>query len=487
MKNEKSASAGKKAAKENKMGTMPVNKLLISMAIPLMLSNFVQALYNVVDSLFVARITSDEVVYDEAGEIISAGTDALNAIGLAFPVQIIIIALGIGTGVGVGSVLSRSLGEKRGDLADSAAMHGIFLMLLSYLISLSIGLFFARAVIAGQGATGRTLEYGATYLRIICCCSLAVYMEMMLERLLQSTGRTHLSMIPQITGAVINVIMDPILIFGIGPFPKMGVAGAALATVFGQTVATALGLFLNLRFNPDIHLSIRKFRISFSMIRNIYVVGLPAIAMQAVGSIMNFGMNSILLSLSNGAVAVFTVYYKLQSFFFMPLFGLNNAVTSIVAFNFGARNKKRMMNAYKLCLVYSFAMIFIGFLLFELTPRLLLTPFDTKDASLFTIGIPALRIIGVHYLFAWFCIVTGGVFQALGNGIYSLITSLMRQLVVLLPAAWILGKIGGLALVWWSFPIAELMSLTVTAICFLRIYRRVISKIPNDPPTSITA
>ena len=468
----------KKGADENKMGTMPVNKLLISMAIPLMLSNLVQALYNIVDSLFVARITSDEVVLDEMGNVISAGTDALNAVGLAFPVQIIIIALGIGTGVGVGSVLSRSLGEKKFETADSAAMHGIVLMLLSYAISLAIGLFGARAVIVGQGATGRTLEYGTTYLRIVCCCSIAIYMELMLERLLQSTGRTHLSMIPQISGVIVNVIMDPVLIFGIGPFPKMGVAGAALATVFGQTVATVIGLFLNLRFNPDIHLNFAKFRPSWQMIRNIYAVGLPAIAMQAVGSIMNFGMNSILLGLSNGAVAVFTVYYKLQSFFFMPLFGVNNAVTSIVAYNFGARNRKRMMTAYRLSMIYAFLLIFVGFLCFELIPELLLKPFDTKDASLFTIGVPALRVIGVHYLFAWFCIVTGGVFQAMGNGIYSLITSLMRQLVVLLPAAWILGKIGGIHAVWWSFPIAELMSLLVTLICFMRMYKRVISKMP---------
>ena len=468
------------ALQENKMGTMQVNRLLISMAVPLMISNFVQALYNVVDSIFVSRITTDEVVLDGAGQAVSAGTDAISALGLAFPVQMLIIAMCMGTAVGVSSLLSRSLGEGDRHMANSAAMHGIFLMLCSYVISLSIGLFGAHAVIAGQGAVGRQLEYGTSYLRIVCCCSIAVYMEVMLERLLQSTGRTSLSIIPQITGALINLTMDPILIYGLFGAPKMGVRGAALATVFGQTVATIIGLYLNLRKNPDLHLSVREFRLDGQVIKNIYTVGAPAIFLQAAGSIMNFGMNAILLSLHTGAVAVFTVYYKLQSFFFMPIFGLNNALIPIVGYNFGAKKKHRMKEAHRLALIYGFAIIFIGFLLFELAPGQLIRIFDTGDATLYTLGVPALRKIGLHYLFAWYCILTGGVFQAVGNGLYSLITSLSRQLLVLLPAAYILGRIGGVSAVWWSFPIAEVASMALTVFFYLSINRKILEKLPDD-------
>lgn len=464
---------------ENKMGTMPVNRLLISMAVPLMVSNFIQALYNVVDSVFVSRITTNEKVYDSAGEFVSAGTDAISALGLAFPIQIVIIAFGIGTSVGVSSVLSRALGEKNQKLVNDTAMQGIFLMVMSYIISLIIGIFFARMVIAGQGATGRKLEYGETYLRIICCCSLAVYMEIIFERLLQSTGRTSLSIIPQISGAVINLIMDPILIYGLVGAPKMGVAGAALATVFGQTVATIIGLYLNIKKNPDIQFKLKGFKPNFKVIKNIYTVGLPAICLQAVGSVMNFGMNAILLSLNSGAVAVFTVYYKLQSFFFMPLFGLNSSLVPIIGYNYGARHKKRMMKSYRLSLIYGFCLIFIGFLMFEIIPDKLILIFDTGDSALLDIGVPALRKIGIHYLFAWFCILTGGLFQALGNGIYSLINSLSRQLIILLPAAYILGKIGGVEMVWWSFPIAEIGSFTVTLLFFFKIKRDIIDKMED--------
>jgi putative MATE family efflux protein len=301
----------------------------------------------------------------------------------------------------------------------------------------------------------------------------------MLERLLQSTGRTGLSMIPQITGAVINVIMDPILIFGLFGMPKLGVAGAAYATVFGQVAATIIGLYLNIKHNPEINLRLKGFKIDFNMIKLIYIVGAPAILLQAVGSIMNFGMNKILLGLDASAVAVFTVYYKLQSFFFMPLFGLNAALVPIIAYNYGAANRKRIMSVYKFALIFGFMLISIGFLSFEFIPETLLSIFNTGDKSLTTLGVPALRKIGVHYLFAWYCILTGGLFQALGNGVYSLINSLMRQLVVLLPAAFILGKIGGVDLVWWSFPIAEIMSFSVTTFFFFRINKKIIKHIPE--------
>lgn len=462
------------------MGTMPVGKLLVTMSLPLIISNFVQALYNVVDSIFVSRITTDELIYDEAGELISAGTDAISALGLAFPIQLIIIALAIGTSVGVSSLLSRSLGEKDNETADKTAAHGIFLMACSYLVSLSIGLFFARALIAGQGATGRQLEYGTTYLRIICCCSIGVYMEIMLERLLQSTGRSNLSMIPQMTGAVINCIMDPILIFGLFGFPKLGVAGAAFATVFGQVVATCLGIYLNVKKNPEIHLTLRHFRPEMRIIKGIYSVGLPAIVMQSIGSVMNFGMNAILLGLNRNAVAVFTVYYKLQSFFFMPIFGLNSSLVPIIAYNYGARSRARLKKAYRLSLIMGFFLLFVGFICFELIPGPLLKIFDTGDDSLMALGVPALRIIGIHYLIAWYCILTGAVFQALGNGIYSLLVSLLRQLIALMPAAYILGRIGGMDLVWWSFPIAEIVSLATNLYFYYRINRDVISKIPSE-------
>ncbi len=463
--------------KENRMGTMPVGKLLVSMATPLIISNLVQALYNVVDSIFVSRITTDEIVLDRAGIPVSAGTDAISALGLAFPFQIVIIALAIGTSIGVSSLLSRSLGEKDQKTADQAAIHGLFLMLVSYLISLAVGIFFADDLIAGQGATGRQLEYGTTYLRIICCLSIALYFEIMLERLLQSTGRSHLSMISQMTGALVNCFMDPILIFGLFGAPKLGVAGAAYATVFGQTLGTMIGLYLNLKKNPDIHLSLKGFRPDLHIIGSIYSVGLPAIVMQSIGSVMNYAMNSILLGLNQSAVAVFTVYYKLQSFFFMPIFGLNSALVPIVAYNYGAKNPGRMREAHKKSLAAGFIMLFGGFLAFELIPGTLIRIFDTGDASLVTLGIPALRIIGVHFLIAWFCILTGAVFQALGNGVYSLVVSLLRQLIALLPAAFILGKIGGLPLVWWSFPIAELVSLATTLFYFRRINRLVIDKL----------
>ena len=456
------------------MGTMPVNKLLLSMALPLMISNFVQALYNVVDSIFVSRITTDEVVLDKLGNTVSAGTDAISALGLAFPIQIIIIALGMGTAVGVSSVLSRALGEKDQHTADSAAMHGIVLMVFAYAISLSIGVFGSQWIIAAQGALGRQLEYGATYLRIVCTLSIAVYMEIMLERILQSTGRTVLSMIPQLTGAVINCIMDPILIYGLLGAPKLGVAGAAYATVFGQVVASCIAVYFNVHKNKDIHFTFNGFRFDTKLVGNILTVGAPAICMQAVGSVMNFGMNYILLGLNRSAVAVFTVYYKLQSFFFMPLFGLNNALVPIIGYNYGARHKDRLKKAHKLALIYGFVMIFIGFLAFEIIPDKLILIFDTGDNALLTLGVPALRKIGFHYLFAWYCILTGGLFQALRNGIYSMINSLSRQLIVLLPAAYILGRIGGVDMVWWSFPIAEVASLLVTLYFYTRIDKKII-------------
>lgn len=469
----------KNQLQENKMGVMPENKLLVSMALPMIISMLVQALYNVVDSIFVARITTDEVVLDAAGKAISAGSDAISALGLSFPVQMLLIAIASGTGVGVNSIVSKSLGEKNQKLADKVSSLGVFLMLCSYVVFLIVGLFFTPVIMKAQGANGRVAEYGETYLSIVCICSLGLFLQMMFERLLQSTGRTIYSMITQLTGAVINIILDPILIFGLCGMPKLGVAGAAYATVIGQIVAAILAIILNSKKNPDIKVSIKGMLPNIELIKRIYIIGVPSIIMQAIGSVMTFSFNRILNGIDVEAVPVFTVYYKLQSIFFMPVIGLSNAMIPIVAYNFGARKKSRMTKTVKLSYIYAFMLMMVGFLLFQLIPDKLLLLFDTGTESLLTLGVPALRIIGCHYLIAWFCIISSSLFQALGTAVYSMFISIARQLVVLIPAAYILGKIGGLDLIWWSFVVAEFMSLLMCLIFKKRANEKIISTIEN--------
>lgn len=456
---------------DNKMGVMPCNKLLLNMALPMMFSMLVQALYNIVDSIFVARIV------DDASGAASAGTKALAAVGFAFPYQQLIIAVSIGTGVGMNALLSRALGAKDFDTVNKSAVNGLFLEICGAILFFFLGLFFSRPLIAAQGGEGLTLEYGTQYLRIVSMCSIGVFLQMTFERMLMATGRTFYSMIAQTIGAVVNIVMDPILIFGYLGFPEMKVAGAAIATVLGQFAGAAVALAFNLKKNPEVTLKLKGFRPDGKIIGKIYSVGLPTIIMQSIGSVMTFSMNRILTSLNESAVAVFTVYFKLQSFFFMPLFGLNNGMVPIVAFNFGARKRKRMTKTIKLSMLYGFIIMLIGFLAFEFIPDKLLLLFDTGDASLLEIGVPALRIIGTHYLLAWFCIISGSVFQALGNGLYSLITSIARQLVVLIPAAYILAKLGGLDAIWWSFPVAELMSFICSAVFLYIINKKIISKV----------
>ncbi len=458
--------------KENKMGVMPINKLLVSMSTPMIVSMLVQAMYNLVDSLFLARI-------QDASVDGSAGTAALNALGMAFPIQTLLIAFGVGTGVGVNALLSRALGEKDFDTVNKAANNGILLSFINYIIFFIVGFFFSRVCMVIQGAEGITLEYGVTYLTIVCCGSFGMYCQFIFERLLQSTGRTVHTMITQSIGAIINIILDPILIFGLFGMPEMKVAGAAIATIIGQFVAAGLALIFNLKFNHDVKISFRGFYPDWRIIAKIYSVGLPSIIMQSIGAVMQSFMNKLLVQLDRDSISVFAVYFKLQSLFFMPIFGLNNGMVPILAFNAGARNRTRMMKVIKCTMGYAFVFMFLGFLGFELIPDKLLLIFDTGDDTLLRIGVPALRIIGIHYLFAWFCIIGGSVFQALGNGVYSLIVSVARQLVVLVPAAYILASIGGLALVWWCFPIAELMSLALTVFFLISIYRRIISKIPK--------
>ena len=451
-------------AAENKMGTMPVGKLLFNMSLPMMVSMLVQALYNIVDSIFVAKLSEN----------------ALTAVSLAFPLQTLLIAVATGTGVGMNALLSKSLGEHDFKKANKIADNGIFLYVLSYIVFLILGFTVVKPFYASQigSADVEIMELGIDYLSTVMILSFGLFGQIFFERLLTSTGRTIFSMTSQLCGAITNIILDPILIFGLLGAPKMGVTGAALATVIGQCVAGIIACVCNHKFNHEVSLNIKGFRPDWTLIGHIYAIGIPSIIMQSIGSVMTYCMNRILIEFSSTATAVFGVYFKLQSFFFMPVFGLNNGITPIIAYNYGAKQRKRMIKTIKLSLIVAFCLTFIGFLSFEAIPQVLLGMFNASEDML-TIGVPALRIIGIHYLIAWFCIVIGTVFQALGKAVFSMIVSIMRQLVVLIPAAYILAKLGGLHAVWWSFPIAEVISLLVTLFFFIKIYREIISKIPE--------
>ena len=452
--------------KENKMGVMPVKKLIISMSLPMMISMLVQALYNVVDSIFVSNII---------GESITAGEDALTAVTLAFPMQNLMIALGSGTGVGINALLSRSLGEKKFERANSAANMGILLTFINYLIFLVVGIFVAASFISSQTDSPVIASYGATYLRIICCCSLGLFFQMTFERLLQSTGKTFYSMISQATGAIINIIFDPLLIFGIGPFPMLGIAGAAYATILGQFIGASIGLFCNLKYNKEIVISFKQIlKPEFDAIKEIMFVGIPSILMMSIGSVMTYMINRILGMFSSTATAVFGVYFKLQSFFFMPVFGLNNGLIPVLAYNYGARYKERIKEALRFAVILAVSIMVTGTLAFQLFPALLLSLFNSS-AEMTAIGIPALRIISLSFPVAGLCIAMGSVFQAFSKGTYSLMVSVGRQLVVLIPAAWLLAQTGNLHLVWFAFPIAEIASLTISVILFRRLYKNLIA------------
>ena len=439
---------------ENKMGYMPVKRLIVTMSLPMMISMLVQALYNVVDSIFVAQISED----------------ALTAVTLAFPLQNLMIALGSGTGVGINALLSRSLGEKRFDRSDMAANNGILLTIVNYLLFLLAGLFGARAFIMTQTQEPEIAKLGATYLRIVNCMSFGLFFQMTFERLLQATGRTVYSMISQATGAIINIIFDPIMIFGLFGFPKLGVAGAAYATVLGQCIAATIGLLLNLRKNPDIRLSIAQvFRPSADIIRKIYFVGVPSILMMSIGSVMTYFMNLILIGFSTTAAAVFGVYFKLQSFFFMPVFGLNNGLIPVLAYNYGARKRERIREALRFSILLSVSIMLIGMAVFHIIPDKLLRMFAASE-EMIRIGVPALRIISLSFAMAGASIIMGSIFQAFSQSIYSLIISVGRQLVVLIPVAWLLARTGEVTNVWWSFPIAELVSFALSILFFRRLY-----------------
>lgn len=437
------------------MGTQPVGSLLLTMSLPIMISMLVQALYNVVDSVFVAKISED----------------ALTAVSLAFPVQNLMIAIGAGTGVGINALLSKSLGEKKFERANHAANNGIFLILPEFLLFLLFGLFFTGTFYRAQTSDAVVIGYGKEYMSVICLLSLGTFAQMTFEKLLQATGKTIFSMCTQGIGAIINIILDPCFIFGLGFFPKLGVQGAALATIIGQFAAAGLGLFFNIRFNKEITINPKQYSPKISIIKNIYAVGLPSIIMQSIGSVMTFGLNKILIGFSKTAVALFGVYFKLQSFIFLPVYGLNNGLIPIMAYNYGARRKRRILGTMKYAFIYAASIMAVGTLIMQVFPTALLGLFEASD-NMLEIGVPALRIISLHFIMAAFGIILSSSLQGLGHGVYAMIMSFTRQLVVLLPAAYLLSKTGNLDAVWWAFLIAECFSVTVGVISFTGVKRK---------------
>ena len=444
------------------MGTMNINPLLVKLSVPMMVSMLVQALYNVVDSIFVSHVSES----------------ALTAVSLAFSLQNVMIAVGVGTGVGVNALLSKSLGEKNQERANTTAENGIFLALCSYVIFFVIGLTCMKPYFYAQTSDPDIALQGIRYLRVCSVFSLGLFLQTMGEKLLAATGRTNLSMTSQLIGAVVNIVLDPIFIFGYCGEALSGTTGAAVATVIGQFCGAGAAIFFNLKKNPDIQLDWHGFRPSADAIKRIYIVGLPSIAMQCVGSVMTFLMNKILMAFSATAVAVFGVYFKLQSFVFMPIFGMNNGMVPIISYNYGARRPDRVKKTIKLAMCYAEGIMLIGFLLFQFAPDKLLSFFAASDAML-AIGIPALRIICLHFLLAGMSIILSSSFQALGNGMFSLIVSICRQLVVLIPAAWLLSQTGNVNMVWWSFIIAELVSVVMSFALFAQLNKKIIAPLYN--------
>ena len=448
--------------RENIMGTMEINPLLLKLSIPMMISMLVQALYNVVDSVFVSHVSES----------------ALTAVSLAFSLQNVMIAVGVGTGVGVNALLSKSLGEKNQSRANATAENGIFLSLCSFAVFFVIGLTCMKPYFYAQTSDPVIAQQGIRYLSVCSSFSLGLFTQTMGEKLLAATGRTQLSMVSQLVGAVVNIILDPIFIFG---YCGQALSGAAVASFIGQFCCAGMTLYFNTRKNPDIQISFKGFRPSAKAIGRIYTVGLPSIAMQCVGSVMTFFMNQILMAFSATAVAVFGVYFKLQSFVFMPIFGMNNGMVPIISYNYGARNPDRVKKTIKLAMCYAEGIMLIGFCLFQFAPDKLLSFFAASDAML-AIGIPAMRTICFHFLLAGMSIILSSTFQALGNGMFSLIVSVCRQLVVLLPAAWLLSQTGNVNLVWWSFVIAELVSVTLSFVFFARLDKKIIEPMYNKAP-----
>ena len=442
---------------------MPIGKLVTTMSAPMIISMLVQALYNVVDSMFVSHVSEN----------------ALTAVSLAFPAQNLMIGVATGTAVGVNALLSKSLGEKNYKKANAIAENGVFLAFVGFLIFLIFGLFGTRIFFTSQTDVEEIVNSGIDYLTVCCCFSFGIFGQIIFERLMQSTGRTFYTMITQGAGALINIVLDPIFIFGYLGMPAMGAKGAAVATVIGQIAAFIIAVILNHKKNPDIKLSLREFRPNRKMIGRIYAIGIPSIIMVAVGSVMTFSINKIVIAFTATAAAVFGVYFKLQSFVFMPIFGLNNGVIPIIAYNYGAKNRTRVTKTIKTALVFVFCFMFVGLAVMQLIPDKLLSIFNASP-EMTEIGVSALRTISLSYIVAGFSVVMISVFQAFGKGLFSMFISIARQLVVLVPAAYLLAKTGVLSNVWWAFPIAEVMSVTVAAVFFIHLYKTVIKKLPEN-------
>ena len=449
--------------RENKMGYMPIPKLVTTMSLPMMVSMLVQALYNVVDSMFVSRVSEE----------------ALTAVSLAFPAQNLLIGFATGTAVGVNALLSKSLGEKNYKRANSVAANGIILALVAYVIFLIFGLFGTELFFKLQTDNETIIAQGSDYLQVCCCVSFGVFLQIIFERLMQSTGRTFYTMITQGIGAIANIILDPIFIFGYFGVPEMGVKGAAVATVLGQIIAAVIAIILNQKKNPDIQLNLKTFRPDFKIIGRIYAIGIPSIIMVAVGSVMTFSINKIVIAFTETAAAVFGVYFKLQSFIFMPVFGLNNGVIPIISFNYGAKKRDRVLKTIKVSLTFACSFMAIGLMMMQLAPEFLLSIFNAGE-EMIKIGVVALRTISLSYIAAGFSIVAISVFQAFGKGVYSMCISIARQLIVLIPAAYLLAKTNVLDNVWWAFPVAEIMSVLVAGLLFVYLYKTVIKKLSQS-------
>lgn len=436
--------------RENKMGTMPIKRLLINMSVPMMISMLVQSLYNIVDSIFVAQISEE----------------ALTGVSLAFPIQTLMISLAVGSGVGMNALVSRRLGQKRFEEANQTAENAIFLNVIHSFLFFLFGIFLVRAFFTAQTSNAEILRHGKDYLDIVTIFSFGLYMQVTFERMLQSTGLSIYSMISQATGAITNIILDPIFIFGWFGLPAMGTKGAAIATVIGQLLAALLGVYFNIHFNKELRLSLKKFRPSIQIAKDIYAIGIPSIVMMAIGSVLNLSMNNILISFTATATAVFGVYFRLQSFVFMPVFGMNNGMVPILGYNLGAMQPDRIKDTIKLAVRYAVIIMLIGTVIFQLFPEALLALFNASDGML-KIGIPALRIISIHYIIAGVSIVLSSAFQAFGYGKYSLVVSLTRQILVLLPVAYSMSLTGNVNNIWWAYPIAEVVSL-ISCIFFMK-------------------
>lgn len=445
------------------MGYMPIFKLVVNMSLPMIISMLVQALYNVVDSMFVSRVSEN----------------ALTAVSLAFPAQNLMIGVATGTAVGVNALLSKSLGEKNYKRANQIAENGIFLSFIGFLIFLIFGLFGTEVFFRTQTDIEDIISSGVDYLRVCSCFSFGIFGQIIFERLMQSTGRTFYTMITQGVGAIINIVLDPIFIFGYFGLPAMGAKGAAIATVIGQIIAFIIAAILNKKKNTDIDLKLKEFRPNLKIIGRIYSIGIPSIIMVAVGSIMTFSINKIVIAFTETAAAVFGVYFKLQSFVFMPLFGMNNGVIPIISFNYGARNKQRVMKTIGVAILFALFFMATGLAAMQILPKELLSIFNASD-QMIKIGVPALKTISISYIFAGFSVVLISVFQAFGKGLFSMSISIARQLVVLVPCAYLLSKTGELDNVWWAFPIAEVMSVLVAGAFFIYLYKKVITKLDTE-------